>query len=220
MRSASCLPIAACLAPAALTAAIIDRIAVAVGNQAITSGEITHEIRLAALLNGEVPDESVDSRRKAADRLIEQTLVRREMAFSSYPPIPGAQVEQALGALETTRGGADALDRLLERYKLTRRDLRAYLTWQAELLKFIDLRFRPAVQVTNTDIEKYYHDSIAAANPSGKAPALNDVRDQIEKTLVAERVDRQLDDWLKRSRARSVIRYIDPSLTSAPAAEK
>lgn len=198
----------------AMGAAIIDQIAVAVGNQAITEGEITREIRLEAILNGDAPDYGLESRRKAADRLIEQALIRREMAFSSYPPIPDEQIEQAIESTEKARGGPAALDETLSRFKLTRKDLRDYLTWQAELLKFIDLRFRPAVQVTNSDIEKYYRENIAAQSPPGKAPSLNDVRSQIQKKLTGERVDQQLDEWLKRGRSRAAIRYIDSSLVT------
>jgi hypothetical protein len=214
------LLVLACTLTLALTGTIIDRLAIAVGNQAITDGEITREIRLSSLLNGDAPDYSLDSRRKAADRLIEQALVRREMAFSSYPSIPNEQIEQAMQAAEKARGGPDALDGALTQYKLTRQDLRGYLTWEAELLKFIDLRFRPAVQVANADIEEYYRNNVVAASPAGKAPPLNDVRDAIAKKLTGERVDRQLDEWLTRSRARAVIRYVDASLLPVPGTDK
>jgi hypothetical protein len=209
----------AALCAISLTAAIIDEIAVTVGNQAITEGEITREIRLSSLLNGEAPDYSLDSRRRAAGRLIEQALIRREMSFGSYPPISPQQVDDALADTRKARGGASALNDLLQRQKLTLQDLRDYLTWQLELLKFIDLRFRPAVQVTPEDVEKYYRDTIVPASPPGKAPALNDVREDIDKKLTAERVDQQLDDWIKRSRSRSVIRYIDSGLSVEPNAQ-
>ena len=51
---------------------IIDRIAVSVGNQVITSDQITDEIRVTALLNHKNIDLSGDERKKAAERLIEQ----------------------------------------------------------------------------------------------------------------------------------------------------
>src|SRR5262245_9914320 len=53
-------------------AEIIDRIAVVVGNGVITESQIIREIRLAAFLDGKPLDFSAESKRKTADRLVEQ----------------------------------------------------------------------------------------------------------------------------------------------------
>ena len=60
------------------TAEIIDRVAVSVGNQVITEDQIGEEIRVTAFLNHETPDLSPAQKRRAAERLIEQALVRRD----------------------------------------------------------------------------------------------------------------------------------------------
>jgi hypothetical protein len=60
-------------------AEVIDRIAVTLDNQVITQSEILLEIRLTAFLNGDSLDFSTESRKKAADRLVEQKLIRKEM---------------------------------------------------------------------------------------------------------------------------------------------
>ncbi len=198
-----------------LRAIIIDSIAVSVGAQAITEGQIDQEIRLAAFTNGSQPDLSVESRRKAADQLIEQALIRREMSFGAYPPVPEGDVTAAFASTAKSRGGDAALNVLLKKYRLTAKDLRDYIAWQLQLLNFIDLRFRPAVQVTEEDVEKYYRENLAATHPgavAAKAPPLTDVHDQIQQKLTGERVDQQLDQWIARSRSRAIIRYIDGSL--------
>jgi hypothetical protein len=201
-----------------LQAVIIDSIAVSVGVQAITEGQIDREIRLAAFTNGSQPDLSVESRRKAADQLIEQALIRREMSFGAYPPVPEDEITAAFASTEKSRGGDAALNVLLKRYQLTAKELRDYIAWQLQLLNFIDLRFRPAVQVTEEDVEKYYRENLAATHPGAvavKAPPLTDVHDQIQQKLTGERVDQQLDEWIARSRSRAVIHYIDRSLGTA-----
>ena len=71
-----------------LSGEIIDRMAVSVGNQVITEGQIDEEIRLTAFLNHEQPGASVTERKKAAGRLIEQALIKRDMDLSRYPPPP------------------------------------------------------------------------------------------------------------------------------------
>ena len=200
-------------------AVIVDRIAVTVGNQAITDGQIDQEIRLSSLLNQTDPEITAAARRAASDRLVEQALIRREMSFGSYPPVPAAQIDQAVASTEKARGGAAALDGLLKKDRLTRRDLRDYLEWQLALLKFIELRFRPAVEVTNEDVENYYKAHVAVKPaPDGTTPSLRDLHDQIEQKLTGERVDIQLDEWIKRSRTRTALRYVDATLAPAAAA--
>ncbi len=198
-----------------LRAVMIDSIAVSVGTEAITESQIDQDIRLAAFTNGSQPDFSIESRRKAADQLIQQALIRREMSFGAYPPVPPGEIDAAFASMEKSRGGDAALDVLLKQYRLTVKELRDYIAWQLQLLNFIDLRFRPAVQVTEEDVEKYYRENLAATHPgavAAKAPPLTDVRDQIQQKLTGERVDQQLDQWIARSRSRAIIRYIDRSL--------
>ena len=78
-----CLLLAPGLGP--LCADIIDRIAITVGNQVITESQIDEELRITAFLNRDKLDVSDDARKQAANRLIDQALVKREMELSHYP---------------------------------------------------------------------------------------------------------------------------------------
>ncbi|MDQ6708575.1 MAG: hypothetical protein M3Z85_21660 [Acidobacteriota bacterium] len=180
-----------------LSAEIVDRVAVSIGNQVITESELLREIRLTAFLGGEKPELSTTSKHKAAERLIEQKLIRKEMELGRDPQPTPAEAGQMLAAIDKSRMMT------LPDYGLTREDLEAHLEWQAALLKFIDFRFRPAVRVTNRDIQQYYQQHFAAA-PVNKA-TLDDVRDQINQTLTAQRADQQMDAWLKDARKRTHI---------------
>src|ERR1700676_5334931 len=82
MMSRVCLAVAMALGS---RAEIIDRIAVSVGNDIITTDQIHDEICVTAFLNHTQPNLNADERRKAAERLIEQTLIKREMDFTHYP---------------------------------------------------------------------------------------------------------------------------------------
>src|SRR5262245_28201832 len=89
------------LSSAVCRAEIIDRVAVVVGNRVITESEILREIRLTAFLNGEPLDFSAGVRRKTAERLVEQRLIRNEMESNLYP-IPAADtVEQMAKDVES-----------------------------------------------------------------------------------------------------------------------
>jgi hypothetical protein len=75
------------------------------------------------------------------------------------------------------------------------------------LSHFIDLRFRPAVQVTRREVEKYYQEKLAGGTDGQPKPSLDDARPRIEQILTAERSDALFDAWLKDTRARTTIEY-------------
>ena len=136
------LPTLCCLAAFPALAVIVDRIAITVGNKVITDSEIDLRIRLTAFENGEKPNFSLTARKVAADRLIDQKLVEHEMDVGHYPRLKA----------ETTAPDTAARDRALAQYGLTPTDLEQDLARQADLLNFLNLRFRPSVQVSDQDI--------------------------------------------------------------------
>ena len=191
---------------APLAGELLDRVAVTIGNQVITLNEITDEIRMNAFLNNEPANFSDQSRRAAAERLIEQKLIYKEMEMGRFPPASAQEANGMLDKLEKTRSRSQGeFDRELRAAGVTQDQLREHLLWGLTLSSFIDLRFRPAVQVTRKDVQEYFQNKILPATTAGVKPVLADVRAQIEQTLTAERADQQLDAWLKDSKARSHI---------------
>lgn len=191
---------------------LVDRIAVSVANEAITLSEVREEVAVTAFLNGEKPDYSPGVLRRAADRLVDQALIRREINLGRYP-VPGPEAAGSmLAALEKQHGGRAALDRALAPYGLTREQLQAHLAWQATLLQFVEVRFRPAVQVTSDDVQKYFQQHYATRSTDGHAIALDSMRSQIEDELTATRADEEMDQWLKDTRKQTPIAVRDESL--------
>jgi len=193
--------------------AIIDRIAVTVANRAITTSDIEREIRVTAFLNGQSPDLTAAGKRAAAERMVEQTLVRRELENSRYPTPQPAEIEPTLAAFRQRYYPADAdYRRALAAARIGDQDVRDELLWQRTLLQFIDVRFRPAVQIAAEEIQKYFDTVLApklrAAGP-GQTISLDDYRDRIEDTLAGQREDREMDNWLREARLRTPIVYHD-----------
>jgi hypothetical protein len=185
-------------------AEIIDRVAVTVDKRVITESEIVRQIRITAFLNNEQPDFSASSKRVTADRLVEQVLIRRELESTRYSaPAPAATT----GYDEIKRRFKDdaGYDQALKRYGITDADVREALEWQATLLDFIEQRFRPGIQIPESEIRDYYDQHISV-NP-GKLPDFEDAREDIEKILSAQRVDNAVDRWLGQARTQSRIRY-------------
>jgi len=209
------------LLPALCFAVIIDRIVVTVGTQVITQSELELTIRLTAFMNQAPLDFSPDTRRQAAEKLVVQKLVLQELGFSKFPRPSAAEVEPILTAfIQKQFGGATAAyQAALQKYGITADELKNYRLWLLTFLRFIDFRFRPGIAVSESDIEDYFKTRILSlaqqANP-GKQISLDEYHDRIERILLLQREDQQMEAWLKDQRARIKIAYIDASLQPAP----
>src|SRR5437762_42712 len=141
-------------------AEIIDRVAVVVGNSVITESEILREIRLTAFLNGEPLDFSPASKRKTAERLVEQRLIRNEINVSLYPaPAPDA-LELMTKEVRERFGSPERYRQELQRTGVTEDDLKAHLQRTVATLRFLDFRFRPGMQITEEEIRKYFDEQL------------------------------------------------------------
>ncbi|HEX4748547.1 MAG TPA: hypothetical protein VH302_03310 [Bryobacteraceae bacterium] len=192
---------------------IIDRIAVVVGNSIIKDSDIDRDIRVTSFLDNQLLDLSVTKRKEAVNHLIDQVFVRREIRIGDYPVATYQEVDEQLNRLVTQRFKTQAaLDAALSRYGLTELDLRTQFQWQLTVLKFIDARFKPAVLVTDEEIEKYYHQHQTALASQYPGKTLDDLRDRIHDVLLAEGINQQFFAWLDEQRKDTKIKYSEESL--------
>jgi hypothetical protein len=199
--------------PTAVQAEIIDRIAVSVGSTVITASEVDRAIRVTAFQNGVRPDFRAASRRETAQRLVDQKLVRREMELSRYPQPDPSAADPLLAQLRAGRYRSDTeFEQALKDYVVTEQDLRDALLWELTLVRFIEVRFRPAIEVSNQELEDYFEKVVrpaAQAARAGQPVSLDDYRSQIEEKLAGQRADQEVDNWLKEARKRMVIEVHD-----------
>lgn len=179
---------------------LLDRIAIVVNNQPVKHTDIERDLRVTEFLNGEPLNVSAEARKSSANRLIDQALIRREIQIMQYPP---AKPEDVQKLLDQVRNKAP-----LSRYGITPGQLRKQLTWQLTVLNFINLRFRPAVLISDADVEQYYQQH----RPQFGARTLEDVRGQIEQQLTGERVNQQFFTWLDEARKNATIEYLEADL--------
>ena len=192
-----------------LGAVVVDRIAVIVANQIITSSDIETRLRLSAFENGAAPaDFSLAARRTALQSLIDQRLVGKEMELGHYPRLEAAERARLVSefAVSAFNSSMEEMDRALARAGLQRKDLEEDLARQAELLTFLSLRFRPAVQISDADIDTRYRER------TGPRVPLDEVRQSIEQSITAEQADRELDAWLAARRKSTRIVFVDRDL--------
>jgi hypothetical protein len=211
------------LASLACRAEIIDRIAVTVGNGVITESEILREIRLTAFLNGAPLDFSPASKRKTAERLVEQRLIGNEIGASLYPLPAAAATQEMLKQIKDRFPNPAPFQEELQRVGVTEDELKAHLARQLATLSFLDFRFRPGIQIGEEDLRKYFDERLAPelqkAKPGGEF-LLNDYRSQTQEALIGERMDKASDAWLKEARDRTRIEFRQEAFAPEPRNQK
>lgn len=213
MRKRELFP-AVLLGAAVCSAEIIDRVAATVGNLIITQSAIVEQLRVAAFLNGQRADESAANRRRMAERMVEQTLIRREMEISRYDAPTADEVDKMLAPIRKAHGGtSETLAAALRSHGIDEQALRRNLVLQLATLRFIEVRFRPGASVAEGEIEIYYRDNFLPewqrANPEKPPPLIEEMHDVIEDQLRRAKIDQALDEWLKESRSRTRIAFFE-----------
>jgi len=125
----------------AARAEIVDSMVASVGTTAIKHSDVIREIRLTAFMNHEKPDLRAASQKEAVNRLVDQALIRQEIEGGMYVPDDPQTAASLLKQLRETYGGADGFTKALANCGVTEEALKQQLTWQATVLKFIQLRF-------------------------------------------------------------------------------
>lgn len=194
-------------------AEIIDKLVIIVGQHVITELQLDEELRVTAFLNGSAIERDLSARREAADRLVEQLLIRREMDVSRSPLPEAKAVDAYLDQVRARFSSPEAFKRQLAVYDLSEDTLRDHLALQLTTLRFIEYRFSSDLSVSDEEIQKYYQNEMARDKQSGAAvPSFAAVKESIRQKLVEQRTDESLDNWLEEARKHVNIMYLEKDL--------
>ena len=198
---------------AALTQAeTLDRIAARVGNDAITESTLRRHLRMEAFFAGRAPELGAESRRKAAERLIDQTLIRRELELNRFAPPAAAEVDAQIAELLKSRHeDSAALVRSLESYGFSLEDLRNEVQYRIMLQRFVDFRFSAGVLVTDAEIEEAYDKEVVpeARQRNAPPPSADEARTGILKLLTYRKTTSAMEQWLAQGRQQVKIRVFE-----------
>jgi peptidyl-prolyl cis-trans isomerase SurA len=192
-------------------AEIIDQIVATVNGHIILQSDWNEELRYEALLNGRPLAEFTDEERKAAlDRLIDQELLAEQMKSASFQH--ASEVEAAARVAEARKQYPQAAtdpgwQALLAQFQLTEKDLVAHVQQQIDVMRLVDARLRPAVQIDSKSIEAYYRDKFVPQlkESGGGEIALDDVSGQIRELLTEQKVNELMVSWLHTLRSESKV---------------
>lgn len=196
----------------ALCAQEIDRIVAVVNRQPIIESEWEQQERFESLANEE-PAKGFTHSREALDRVIDRRLILQQMEGAHVPRSDEGATAAQVSAFRTQLQlkDQDQWQQKLKSYGLLETDVADILAEQADVLRFIDARFRMSVRVTPEEVRQYYQQSyVPEFRKSGHStpPPLEQVRAQIESVLFQQRVNDLFATWLKTLRGQANIRLL------------
>ena len=192
-------------------AEVIDRIVATVNGHIILQSDWDDEVCFEAFSAGRSLDQMATFDRKAAlDHLIDQELLREQVHGTDLQVASSSDVTgrvQEIRKLYPDAASDAGWNTLLARYNLTQSSLESRVGSQLQLMRLVDARLRPSVQIDSKSIESYYNRELLPQlrQAGGQSVALSDVTPKIKELLTQQKVNELLVAWLQNLRSGSSI---------------
>jgi peptidyl-prolyl cis-trans isomerase SurA len=209
-------------APAPQQPVVLDSVVAVINGDVILESDVKEEQRFAELEPFAVSPGS-DTLVRAARRLANRTLILQQMKQQPGLDIvpSNEEMQRAMTDLRThlpqcrqyhctTDEGWRAF---LAAHDLTEQEVFEHWKQRLSILKFIDLRFRSGIRISNEEIAAYYLKSIVPVyeRQNEKPPAVGEISHRIQEILLQQHVNGLLQDWLKSLRDEGSVQILDPA---------
>src|SRR5687767_9317444 len=169
---------------------VIDRIVAVIGGKVIiTQSDVRKERRLLLALGKDA----------GTDEIILRDLIDRRLLAEQIEQFAGIQVsDEAINArLAEVRNPGD----------LSSEDLRSAVVSEIGRTEFIIQRFRQFIRVSDEEVNNYYQNVFAPAVRAKNLPVppRETVTIDIQRTIVSEKLENELMDWLENLRRRNDV---------------
>jgi len=202
---------------------VLDRVVAVVNGHPILASEWDEAVHYECFLNQRAVSEVTALERQATlQRMVDQRLMEAEMKLEGSRPAREedigrkiAEVRQQIlhnrnPASPNTSNTAEAereWQAALAQYGFTQAEVEEHIAHDLDVLRFVDRRFRPTIQIEPPDIERYYRETLMPQLQKAGAPdpPLADVTAQIRELLTQKALDEQLNRWLQTLRQQGKI---------------
>jgi peptidyl-prolyl cis-trans isomerase SurA len=214
-------PTAATGSPSALPGAgqgtVIDRVVAVVNGDLILDSDVDEEQRFEEIQPYRTADEN-HSRDLTVRRLIDRLLILQQADMEPETAISDKELDAQLMTLrkdipackqyhcETDEGWK----KFVNDHGFTVEEFRERWRQRMELLRFIEVRFRNGIRISDDDIKNYYEKTMLPeyAKRHVTPPKLETISPRIEEVLLQQQVGNLLRDWLTSLRAQGRVRIM------------
>jgi len=165
-------------------AEVVERILAVVDGRPLMLSEVRLVTRLRGL-----------DRAAALEALVDEQLMLREASRLAQSVVTAEDEQRAYESLLQRHPGAAALPEA---------ELRRLVRRQTAILKYVEFRFRPQVQVVDAAVRLAYEKEYGARSD---APSFEAAAPEIRRRLADRELDEKIEAWVKDLRAGAEIRY-------------
>jgi hypothetical protein len=186
----------------------IDRLLASVNGKVITDGDL----KIARALNPVLFAGAVaDSPDQELTRLIDFEILRQELKNFSMTKEDDNEVASRVRSLRETYASKGGLSVYLQKSGLQESELISYVQLASSMLRFVNFRFRPFVNVTPEEIKSYYENVLKPQLEAkkGTLQPLSELSAQIEELLREKKINEDYDQWIANIRRTSRIERFD-----------
>jgi peptidyl-prolyl cis-trans isomerase SurA len=195
---------------------VLDRIVAVVNGEVILESDVDEERRFEEIQ----PYRGAQnfSRDRAIQRLVDRALILQQAELMPEDAVPDSALDAQLAKLrkdipackqyhcETDAGW----QKFLADHGFTVEEFREQWRKRMQLLRFIEVRFRNGITISDDQIKEYYEKSMLPeyAKRNVPPPPLETIKKRIEEVLLQQQVGNLLQDWLKSLRAQGSVRVL------------
>jgi len=190
---------------------VLDRIVATVNGHIILQSDWIDAERYEAFADGRPPDQAPEDAKAVLDRLIDQELLREQIRASDFAHATDEEVAKRIDEIrkqypdaKTEQGWKAAL----ARYGLTEEELKRRVARQLDVMRLVDSRLRPNVNIDSKTIESYYNQELLPqlGQSGAQAVPLAEASPKIKELLTQQKMNELLVAWLQNLRSGSEIR--------------
>jgi parvulin-like peptidyl-prolyl isomerase len=197
---------------------VLDRLIAVVNGDVILESDVDEERRFEEVQPYRAI--AVSTRERIIERLVDRALILQQAALEPEDAIQDKDLDAQLATLRKDIPACkeyhcetdDGWKRYLGDHGFTEQEFRQRWMLRMQLLKFIQVRFRNGVLISDGEIKAYYDKTMLPEYAKRKVtpPPLETVQKRIEEVLLQQEVSALLQDWLKSLRAQGSVRMITP----------
>lgn len=183
-------------------AKVIDYMVASVNGSLITYSDLLWQLTLEP--NTLLDNPKREDLQRALELVVDQRLVFEDAEKLPHIHAGDKEVEAAIAELIRMFPSQAEFQRRVLRTGLTAERLREIVGERVEIEKYLDFRFRSFAVATPKEIEDYYRDTYVPQfrrrSPGAVVPKIEDVRSQIEKQLIENKVGADLQKYIDTAR--------------------
>ena len=199
---------------------VLDRVVAVVNDDVILESDVDEERRVEEIqpyrrVTGD------NTRERVLERLVDRALILQQAALEPEDVISDKELDDQLMTLRKDIPDCkqtyhceteDGWKKFLSVHGFTEEEFRERWRQRMELLKFIEVRFRNGIKISDAEIKEFYEKRMLPeyAKRNVTPPELDTIRKRIEEVELQQQVGALLVDWLKSLRAQGSVKIMTP----------